>query len=408
MPVEPPPTLPFAHFKWKWASVQPTESLNRPALFLGVLRALAKNEGRARSDEQFFRDLLAVQADIGISGGPTLARTPERNIIRNSGQYWKVLGVLGPELPITLTPLGRLYANREINSREFAIHTVVNHTLPSSVYSAEETRDWNSAGIQLKPLLLILRVIAALGQLSPEQAYLSERELAAIVQPLSAVTQDPARIAAAIADYRTGLLSLTGWPTTTTRGNDRRVSDEFLKFLWFHDLLSSPTGDAGDQRYAASALLPSQVSELQSIAAGRLAGPSGIESAVASITSEVQRRRTQRAILERPGQRQFRKDVLKAANRTCLLSGTRIPEVLEAAHIKPVASLGADTVSNGFCLRSDIHALFDSNRIRILPDGTVSYAAEVRADPQYADLPDQIALPSYASAEAVEWRWAFY
>ncbi len=408
MPVESPPILPFSHFKWKWASVQPTESLNRPDLFLGVLRALAKNEGRAKSDPQFIEDLREVQAEIGIPDGPNLARTPHRNIIRNSGQYWKVLGVLGPQKPITLTPLGRLYASREINSHEFAIHAVVNHTLPSSVYSDDEILDWTAAGIELKPLLLILQVIAALGAQSPAQANLSEGELANLVQPLSAVTQDPVRIATAIADYRSGALSVVNWPRTTTQDNDRRVSDEFLKFLWRHDLLASPTGPAGDERYALTALVPSEISALQAIAAGMLNGSSGIESQVESITAAVERRRVSRMMLDRPGQRQFRKDVLNASNATCFLTGTSVPQVLEAAHIKPVASQGSDTVGNGLCLRSDIHILFDANRIRLRPDGVVSYSSELLSDPQYSYLPKQIPLPTYANADAVEWRWAFY
>ena len=38
------PTKPFDDFKWKWASLQCTESLNDPVILLGVLSRMRKLE----------------------------------------------------------------------------------------------------------------------------------------------------------------------------------------------------------------------------------------------------------------------------------------------------------------------------------------------------------------------------
>ncbi len=53
------PVKPFDSYKWRWLSVQPTESLLRPPIFLGVLRALEKCEGLAPSDSAV-QDALAL------------------------------------------------------------------------------------------------------------------------------------------------------------------------------------------------------------------------------------------------------------------------------------------------------------------------------------------------------------
>jgi len=40
------PKLPFPDFKWKWASLQCTESLNDPVILLGVLFRMHKLEAK--------------------------------------------------------------------------------------------------------------------------------------------------------------------------------------------------------------------------------------------------------------------------------------------------------------------------------------------------------------------------
>ncbi|MFK4640152.1 HNH endonuclease [Paenarthrobacter histidinolovorans] len=402
------PVLPFTGFKWKWASVQPTESLNRPEYFVGVLRALANNQGRRKSDERFINDLKAIEKTIKLSKGPSLARgSGERNIIRNAGQYWKVLGVLAPDRLITLTPLGKLYAARDISLQEFAVHTVLNLRLPSSVYPTPEVALWNAAGISFRPLLLILEILAALTTIEGADPSITEQELADIVQPLSGTTTDAPRIAQAIHDHRNGLLDVSSWPTVMTEDNDRRVSAEFLLFLAHHNLLRGVESPASNQRYKLAFALPDDILELADLDPNRLLGDDGVEAVVADVSVRVERRRVSREIFDRPGQKKFRDDVLGISNQRCLLTGTEIPSVLQAAHIRPVASEGSDLVSNGLCLRSDVHTLFDANRIRISPNGDMSYSGEVLRDSTYSDLPTRVALPQHVNAAEVSWRWSF-
>lgn len=407
--VESTPVLPFPGFKWKWASLQPTESLNRPDLFVGVLRALENNIGKPKSHPDFNKALKKVEAEIGILNGPRLARDNQRNIIRNAGQYWKVLDVLGPQGPITLTNLGLDYANRRISARDFAIHTVLNHRLPSSVYPQSERSDWVKAGIEFRPLLLILEIISKLTTLDNQNGFISECELGYIVQPLSAITRNPERIAQAIVDHRDGQLDISDWPKPVESGaNDRRVSDEFLLFMANHDLLTRVGGARSDKKYGFGSALPEDVTVLKNLArSGGLVGNQGIEPEVVRVSNQVARRRVNREVLARPEQRRFRDEVLAASGGTCFLTGTRLPSVLEAAHIRPVSYNGSDLVENGLCLRSDIHTLFDANRIRIDNNGLVSYSPNVKADFAYSNLPIQVNFLPYINRAEVAWRWEY-
>ena len=86
------PKKPFADFKWKWASVQCTEGINDPVVLLGVLFRMAKLEGKYKySSEQFGSELIGLSHDLQGTGVNVdlERRVGERNIIRNSGQYWK-------------------------------------------------------------------------------------------------------------------------------------------------------------------------------------------------------------------------------------------------------------------------------------------------------------------------------
>ncbi|MBA2649216.1 MAG: hypothetical protein H0U75_06370 [Legionella sp.] len=86
-------------------SVQPTESLLKPPVFLGVLRALESCEGCSPSDQAVYDALFKVE--IETNSLVKLARNNERNLLRNSGQYWKGTGLLVPSHgKIELTSFG--------------------------------------------------------------------------------------------------------------------------------------------------------------------------------------------------------------------------------------------------------------------------------------------------------------
>jgi len=87
-----PPVKPFENYKWRWATFQPTESLNAPPVFLGVLRVFYKFQNHAPSSKEIMDGLAVVQEET--RSRVDLVRTQERNLVRNSGQYWKALGLL--------------------------------------------------------------------------------------------------------------------------------------------------------------------------------------------------------------------------------------------------------------------------------------------------------------------------
>lgn len=75
--------------------------------------------------------------------------------------------------------------------------------------------------------------------------------------------------------------------------------------------------------------------------------------------------RTLIAIKTRRGQTRFRKALLSIHESTCLVTGSKVQDVLEAAHIFPHGKETNYQVLNGLLLRSDIHTLFDLNLIKL-------------------------------------------
>lgn len=91
-----------------------------------------------------------------------------------------------------------------------------------------------------------------------------------------------------------------------------------------------------------------------------------------------------RQVLERPFRDQpFRRQVRAVYGSTCAVTGLRFingggqPEV-EAAHIRPVAASGTDSVRNGIALTGTVHWLFDRGLIAISDDYRSSGRATCR------------------------------
>lgn len=409
-PAIPPPSVPFADFKWRWAANTPTESLNRPDIFLGVLRALAAHEGQAPSSQALQSDLrrIGLQVDSPVD----LARSPERNLIRNSGQYWKATGTLLGSQPIQLSPLGRAYAEGAITREEFALHVVQNMELPNrAIYSNVEYNQWRSSGIRVKPLLLILRVLLSLDVLEGSyESYLSPLELQRIVQPMTAETGDAVLIAKAILASRSGSIDIATWSGSVERANDRRMIREFLTWLEYYGFLHKRVVDDGvggqEQQYFLSSAELSEIALAEARLGFQGVGGTG-GSVVDPMAAVLERNRVLREVMDRPGQGRFRREVLLKSQSTCLVTGTRLDAVLQAAHVKPVSLNGSDGTENGLCLRADIHILFDSSRLRIAPDGSLHLVESVRSDAAYSGLPSKVTFPEYISAALLEWRWNY-
>jgi predicted restriction endonuclease len=95
---------------------------------------------------------------------------------------------------------------------------------------------------------------------------------------------------------------------------------------------------------------------------------------------------------------------MRAYQGRCFLTGESIAEVLEAAHIVPVTNNGADNEDNGFCMRVDIHRLYDSGNLRIRPDGTLMLSDAVAGSPNYKGLPQMVTFPPFVNPANVVWR----
>lgn len=405
MPVR-PPNPPFPAYKWRWATYTPEEGLNEPPVYLGVLRAMRRCEGKAKSSEDFFEELQKIEQQVRgrVSTTATLARDPERNLLRNSGQYWQALGLMEPTVgEIGLTEFGRRIAEGRISRGEFAATTVKSLTLPNPRVEREENlRQWQTAGLQLRPLQLILEVIIGLEQ-SGEESYLTPDELTRIVIPLAGEDRSLEEHVEAIKEFRRGALDLSGWPDCTPAANDERMAKEFLLFLAHHSFLIQENGRFvlnEEAREEVRGLLETEVTEVEPPEALEDLRRGRKELFIERGTVTVNRR-------DRRGQQAFRRMILREYDSECLLTHESIPQVLEAGHIIPVENNGSDERENGLCLRKDVHTLFDGGHIRIDRDGRVELSELAETSDGYSGLPKRIAIPSFVSPNALDWRWNY-
>ncbi|MBN1243425.1 MAG: HNH endonuclease [Spirochaetales bacterium] len=82
----------------------------------------------------------------------------------------------------------------------------------------------------------------------------------------------------------------------------------------------------------------------------------------------------------RVGQGAFRLLVANAYDRACAITGEHTLPVLEAAHIKPYAESGPHLVSNGLLLRSDLHKLYDSGYLTVMPELRVEVSPRIKEE----------------------------
>lgn len=409
------PTKPFPDFKWKWACLACTEGLNDPVVLLGVLFRMRKLElldrGIRYSSAEFGNELKSLAAAVkgrGVINVDLGRRTGERNLIRNSGQYWSALGLIPVEKKggvIQLTQFGRQVADRKISQTEFAALTIQTFTLPNkAVQSEEECKAWDAAGLRLKPLLLLLKILLTLDDSG--QGCLTKTELLKIVIPLSAardaIVED---YVAFIKRYRAGDLELSRWPDCCPKANDHRIATEFLLFLENYGYVNEFKNDTGERFFSLNAGLRDEIETLVKIADAGTNDAIMATLKASDVVQEIERKRVQQS-RTRPNQARFRREVLGTKPR-CIITNVTMPEVLEAAHIVPYKYHGEDTMANGFCMRMDIHQLFDSGHLRIREDGEVVLSDRARIE-YGALIPPFIRFPDYVKREFVRWRWENY
>lgn len=409
------PVLPFPEFKWKWASVQCTESINDPVVLLGVLFRMRKLEpmGYKYSSPEFAAELISLSNDIADSVGVNLTRTGERNLIRNSGQYWRALKLIVPgdtSGKIRLTEFGKKVADRQISQTEFAAISVKTFELPNpTIQSSIECYQWQHSGIHIHPLRLILGVLYELFKRG--QGYITPEELQRIVVPLSPTSATLEDYANFIIWYRNGDIGLIEWPDCCPRANDKRIVREYLLFLNNYGYLVYKESETRHtEKYYINTVI---LEEILSLINTNLSEEDVLRTLeiirTQGVASELERKRTReshRNSNSRPHQAQFRKDVLDACQR-CIITNVSMPEVLEAAHIKPYKYNGEDTIANGFAMRTDIHLLFDTGHLRISPDGVIDLSTRARYD-YGASIPPRIVIPNFTNRDFLQWRWDNY
>ncbi len=408
------PRKPFPSFKWKWASVQCTESINDPVVLLGVLFRMRKLEpkGLKYSSEEFAEELRELSEDIKDSVGVDLARrTGERNLIRNSGQYWRAVGLLddgGHSGIIKLTDFGRRVADHDISQTEFAAITVQTFKLPNlHIQSTTECRQWVDHGLVIYPLRLLLSILQELYARGNGQGYITAEELRKIIIPLSGHGAELDDYVNFILWFRTGQITLIGWPDCTPEANDSRIAREYLLFLSNYGYLLREGLTRADERYIYNSELDAEITSILSEPPKDESLQQTVERMrITDVAADIERKRIAIQRTARPNQARFRREVLDAYGR-CVITNVTMPEVLEAAHIKPFKYNGEDTVANGFPMRMDIHLLFDSGHLRISDAGDVMLSTRARMD-YGATIPPKVYLPDFTSREFLRWRWDNY
>lgn len=102
-------------------------------------------------------------------------------------------------------------------------------------------------------------------------------------------------------------------------------------------------------------------------------------------------REWQESIVKKPVRKQydFRKEVLRAYSNQCAVCSVNYPKILRAAHIIPVTNSSDDTVNNGICLCMNHEKLFDSNILKIMPNGSIVIDDKLTTKVEF----DKIRLP---------------
>ena len=404
------PQKPFDGFKWKWASVAPTEGINDPVVLLGVLfklNELSKLGVKFSSPEyqvamqDLEKDLQSANISVKVT-----ARTGERNLFRNSGQYWKAVGLIPNSKSgiITLTDFGKAVAERKISKTEFSAITIRTLKLPNErIQSEDECALWTKYGINIYPLKIILSTLHILSDLeidNKNQGWITADELIRIIIPLSACNAEAEDYANFIYWYRTNQINIDKWPDCATMSNDRRMAREFLLFLQNYGYLT--VAETKDTNYFQKFIYNSDLDE----EIVRIINSSDDDKLLTTTASQNLDRKRYNQKHTRPLQGKFRQDLLTVSDK-CVITRVRMVGLLEAAHIKPHKYNGPEDKSNGILLRRDMHYLFDSGNLRINVNGDI-FITQPTLEDYGRSIPEHIDIPEYVNREYLKWRWENY
>jgi hypothetical protein len=117
-----------------------------------------------------------------------------------------------------------------------------------------------------------------------------------------------------------------------------------------------------------------------------------------------------RKIKARRGRQAFRDALRNRYGDLCLISGCRLMDIVEAAHIKPYRGEVDNHPGNGLLLRADLHTLFDLDMIGIKPRTLTVRVHPEAKEAGYGDF-DGFKLQcsgAKPSAKAIALRWKFF
>jgi 5-methylcytosine-specific restriction protein B len=233
-----PPQIPFPEFKWRWAVTTPSESINSEDILFGVLKILVKHNGKRHATQEFKDDLLKLQNDTNSTIDlAKIDRDLNKNIIENSGQYWKALGLLNStnDGTISVTEIGLGIINGSVSKEDYIKYLYDNFNLPNQNIESEAViRTYTNANIRVSPIKIIFQVLYSITKSiqSPSEWYLTPDELKDIIVPLSIYPElDYESYVEYIFSYRKDKSLFSAWPNVTPGDNDFRMLKEYLIFL---------------------------------------------------------------------------------------------------------------------------------------------------------------------------------
>lgn len=412
------PKKPFEDYKWLFATKAPTESLGDPAILLGLINRLLPiaNKNIRYSSEEFASIMRQMAIDVPTTIN-LAERVGERNLMRNSAQYWKIFGLIPNDSRgvINITPFAEKIISGEINQVEFASAIIVSLKLPNNASYRKDYHKWRDNELLIHPFKLILKVVRHLFKQQSNEAWLTNEELYSIIIPMAGDKQKPEFIAQYVLEFRQNPEVTKNWYNAVPRANDKRFSGEFLRFLANFGFLEKEEYSNANLKNSNDYTKYYYISQIDEQIKDLVDGTwsENREEIIAMVrnldinTAVVQAYANRTS--SRPNQQAFRRELL-ATTPICPITDTDLPVVLQAAHIKPYAQGGEDKISNGLMLRADIHLLFDAGALNLKLDPfkkgycNIILANNDQIRKNYQDLKESIKLPEHIDIENIRWR----
>jgi len=87
-----------------------------------------------------------------------------------------------------------------------------------------------------------------------------------------------------------------------------------------------------------------------------------------------------RLTTKRENATKFHRKIYAKYGGVCVITGTKVPDVLDAAHIIPYNGKNTNDPSNGLLLRKDVHKLFDSEKLSLIVISSTSVQVRLAGD----------------------------